>query len=138
MRFCSNCGKMISENAKFCSACGVQVFDENNLQHNSSQYYKNTNALTVDPNEIINSAFGKGIAACICSIFPVASIVAIVLGSKVLSMRNKAVTIAESAGQVLSGKRIAVKVLGMVGKWLGVGMTVFWALYILLLVLAFS
>ena len=130
MPFCNNCGNPVSENARFCPSCGSTVTNVTPVE----EVPKYDNAVFTggeDPDAIVDGVFGKAIASCICSCFPVASIVGIILGSKVLSERLRAQKLAESIGRRLKGKSIPVKILGMVGKWTGVGMTIFYGIMII-------
>ena len=81
----------------------------------------------------VEEAFGKSLAATIMCSFPVASIIAIVFGSKGLELVEKAKMSAATSGAKLSGKSIAATILGKIGKIAGIVMTVFWGLYLLML-----
>ena len=80
-----------------------------------------------------DSAFGKGLGATIMAWFPVASIIAIITGSKALSAVEAAQTLAASCGTSAGGKCVAAKILGKIGKIGGIVMTAFWGFYILLI-----
>ena len=80
----------------------------------------------------VDSAFGKGLAAVIMASFPIVSILAIIFGSMALKLVNKANNIAAYYRVSAGGKNIAAKVLGKIGKILGIVMTCFYGLYFLL------
>lgn len=77
----------------------------------------------------VNSAFGKGLAAAILAEFPIGSIIAIALGSSAANMSEQANMMAASRGTTAGGKNVAARVLGLVGKFAGIGFTIFWAVY---------
>lgn len=82
-------------------------------------------------NEEVSSAFGNGLAATIIAAFPIASIVAIVLGNRALkTVENVRAVCLNQPELTLGRKNRAAKVLGLVGKILGIVMTVFWPIYI--------
>ncbi len=83
--------------------------------------------------EYAGTAFGKGLAATIMAWFPVASIIAIITGSKALSAAKAAKELAENCGTSAGGKCVAAKILGKIGKIGGIVMTAFWGFYILLI-----
>lgn len=79
--------------------------------------------------EMANSAFGKCLAACIMAWFPVASIIAIIMGSQGLKLVAGANAMAERLGISAGGKAIGAKITGMIGKIGGIVMTAFYGLY---------
>lgn len=79
--------------------------------------------------EPVNSAFGKGLAATIMGWFPITSIIAIFLGCGALKNVKEANAIAANYGIQTIGKNVAAKVLGMIGKIVGIVYTVIWGLY---------
>ena len=125
MAYCTNCGKELGDNAKFCPECGAEQTAVMNPE---------VEELCKKTNEEVEDNFGKALAATICASFPVASIVAIVLGNKALCGWKKATALAAEHGFKLTGKNIAVRVLGLIGKIGGIFMTVFWALYLLIII----
>lgn len=86
-------------------------------------------------NQLVNSAFSKGLASTIMAELPIASIIAIIMGSKAKKLVNEADRLAAKYGIKAPGKRTAAKILGNVGFGLGIGMTVFWTIYIIYLVI---
>lgn len=87
-------------------------------------------------NAMVNSAFGKGLAATILAWFPITSIIAIFLGSASTKLVAKLRDHATANGIKPSGKNIAAKILGMVGKIGGIAMTVFWVIYFAIMAFA--
>ena len=81
----------------------------------------------------VESAFSKGLAATIMSGFPVASIIAISFGSTAVNLAERAKYIATQRGTRPGGKNSAANILGKVGKYVGIAMTIFWGVYLLLL-----
>ena len=88
--------------------------------------------------DLANKAFGKALASVIMCAFPIASIIAIVMGSKALNLVNQARDIATPYGIFGGAKYMVSRAMAMVGKFSGIAMTVFWALYILIIVAAFG
>ena len=87
----------------------------------------------------VNAAFGKSLAATIMAFFPICSIIAIVFGCKGLRLVNEAIEKANRLGVQPSGKNVAAKVLGMIGKIAGIVYTVLYGiefLYIFVLIAA--
>lgn len=82
--------------------------------------------------QMANDAFGKCLAACIMAWFPVASIIAIIVGSQGLKMVESANAMAATLGISAGGKAIAGKITGMIGKIGGIVMTAFYGLYFLI------
>lgn len=89
---------------------------------------------TTDPTveSYVNAAFTKSLASVIMCEFPVASIIAIVMGSKGLEFVEAAKTLAAQRGVKPSGKNIAANILGKIGKIAGIVMTIFWGVYFLI------
>lgn len=85
---------------------------------------------------MVDEAFSKGLAAAIMSCFPVASIIAIVFGSRALELVEMLRGHAAANGFKPSGKNIAAKVLGKVGKIVGIVMTSIWGFYFFALTIA--
>ena len=91
--------------------------------------------------EMTDSAFGKGLASVIMAEFPIASIIAIIMGSKAKKQVQEADRLAAQHGTKAPGRRTAAKILGNVGFGLGIGCTVLYAIlffYILLIVAIFA
>ncbi|MBR5517846.1 MAG: hypothetical protein IKV86_02335 [Clostridia bacterium] len=82
---------------------------------------------------LVEGAFGKGLAATIICGFPIASIIALVLGNTAVNMVEQARQMAAQRGVNISGKNIAAQILGKIGKIAGIAMTIFWAVYFLIL-----
>ena len=78
----------------------------------------------------VESAFSKTLASAI-----MASIIAIIFGNTGLQLSEQARAMAAQRGVKISGKNIAAKVLGMVGKIGGIVMTSFWGIYLLILLI---
>ena len=87
---------------------------------------------------LTGSAFGKGLAAAIMAWFPIASIIAIIFGSKALALVSQTRALAQMRQRQASKKLIPAKVLGMVGKIGGIVMTVFWVFYFILIIFVFG
>ena len=79
-------------------------------------------------------AFGQALASVIMSWYPVTSIIALILSISALKKVKKANALAERCGISAGGKIIAAKIMGTIGKISGIVMTIFWSLYILLLI----
>lgn len=90
----------------------------------------------VDPDvaALTGTAFSKGLAAAIMCQFPVASVIAIFYGSKAMNAVVTARDVAARRGVRAPKKLIAAKILGTVGKFAGIGYTVFWAVYLTYLI----
>ncbi len=84
--------------------------------------------------DLVDGAFGKGLAATIMAWFPIASIVAIGLAAASKSALSEAKELGRNFNIELGGKSIAAKVLNTVGLVSGIVMTAFWGLYFLLII----
>ena len=84
--------------------------------------------------KLAKSAFGKCLAAVILAWWPVASVIAIILGSIGLKAAKKATALAEANNISAGGKNIAAKITGKIGLIGGIVMTVFWLFYIVIIV----
>ncbi len=81
--------------------------------------------------QLVNSAFGKALASVIMAELPIASIIAIFMGSSANKLVAKAENLAAQYGTKAGGKKIAAKIMGKIGFFMGIGMTIFWGIYIL-------
>lgn len=93
------------------------------------QNYQQNRAAEAYVKPIVDSAFGKGLAAAIMCEIPVASIIAIFMGNSAVSLVQQAEQMAAQYGISAGGKCTAAKVLGKVGKFAGIGFTIFYVLY---------
>lgn len=116
--------------------------DQNNQYQSPSEQYAPVNVQepTVVPSvdqmveELSNKAFKKGLLSAIFSLWPILSIVAIVLGCQSLKLVKKAKELAEPYGIFAGGKYIAARVLALVGKFTGILMTVVWGIYLIAII----
>ncbi len=124
MAYCGNCGNELSNGAKFCPHCGTasDAYSEAEAAENREQ--------KMFADGMIEETFGKALASAICASFPVASIVAIVLGNNALKKWKEATALSQQYRFKLTGKSIPTRVLGLVGKIAGIAMTVFWGAYL--------
>lgn len=76
----------------------------------------------------------KAIAAAVMSEFPVASIIAIIVGA---NNRRRIQDYLAMGGKMTPKVRVS-HILSTVGLWLGVGMTIIWGIYCLYFCLIFS
>jgi hypothetical protein len=101
-----------------------------NQQQYNYGYQQQVNIAEYNKNyQMVDEAFSKGLAAAIMCGFPVASIIAIVFGSRSLDLVEKLRRHAAANGFKPSGRNIAAKVLGMVGKIVGIVATVIYGIY---------
>jgi len=126
MAYCNNCGSEIIGNGAYCTTCGAPV-----AAAPAQPAYNAAEKAAADAK--IEANFGKALAATICSAFPVASIVAIVLGNNALKEWVEAKAMADRGGFRLTGKHVPTRVLALVGKITGIVMTAFWGVYFLIL-----
>ena len=85
---------------------------------------------------LVDSAFGKCLAAVIIAWFPIGSIIAIILGAKGLKTVKKAVVLAEANNISAGGKKVASKITGIIGLIGGIVMTVYYFFVVLIFALA--
>ncbi len=79
------------------------------------------------------SAMKLGIIACALAEWPGASIAAIVLGANAKKKVEAATNYYTSRGLEVPKKRIPARILALVGFFAGIGFTVFWTIYFLML-----
>ena len=79
-------------------------------------------------------AFGQALASVILAWYPIGSLIALILGSSALKKVRRANELAERYGVSAGGKIIAAKIMGKIGKISGIVLTIFYSLYILLLI----
>ena len=91
---------------------------------------------TLKVQELVDSAFNKGLAATIMAWFPVTSIIAIFLAAASKRASKEAVRLATALGIEVGGKNIAAKVLNTVGLALSIFWTVFWGFYFFIFLIA--
>ncbi len=99
---------------------------------------ENTTITPVNTNpqvqSLVNSAFGKALASVIMAEIPIASIIAIIMGSKALKLVDSANALAAQYGISAGGKCVAARILGKIGKIVGIVMTAFWPFYIIFMI----
>lgn len=79
----------------------------------------------------VSKAFGNGLASIILCEFPIASIVAIVLGSKAVRSVDNLKNVCGSRSDLsLNKKSIPARILGLIGKIVGIVMTVVYTIII--------
>lgn len=78
---------------------------------------------------LTDSAFGKGLAATIMAEIPIASIISIFMGNASLKLAKQATEYAAEHGTTTGGKNTAAKILGNIGKWLGLASTIAYGLF---------
>ncbi len=134
--FCKNCGAQLPDGSAFCGSCGTALnaqqaapaYEEpvyNAQSYNQAPVYNNAPVSSVDEKSLMI----KGILALALSEF---GIPGIVLGS--MAKKMAAQFMAENGGQIY-GKAKVGSILGKIGFGLGIGMTIFWGVYILIYVI---
>lgn len=84
--------------------------------------------------ELVDSAFGKGLASTIMAWFPVTSIIGIILAAGSKKASKEAVNLATNLGIEVGGKNIAAKVLNIVGMIGSIFFTAFYGVYFLIII----
>lgn len=126
MSFCTKCGQELASGHQFCPNCGAPALGTGSPVHPDEAV----------ANQLIEGTFGKAIAAVVCSSFPIASIVAIVLGNQTLQTWKQAKALADRGGFRLGGKSIPTRIMALVGKFTGIAITPVWAIYFVAIILA--
>ena len=138
--FCSNCGTQIVDGARFCGVCGTQILQENS-QADVQQPVMGQMIYQTEPevhpvrkamaDEVAGSALTWGILSLVFAYFT--GFLGIIFGCVGISKAKK---FKELNNGVLEGKAKVGRGLSIGGLWFGVGMMIFWALYIGIIVLA--
>lgn len=79
--------------------------------------------------QLVDNAFGKSLSSVIMAQFPIASIIAIFYGKKASKMVTKIDELAAKTGENAGGKRIAAKIMSLIGFISGIYYTAFYALF---------
>lgn len=113
-----------------------------NEQTQSPQYATSepakTNVLPQDVQQRIDNIFGKALAATIMAEFPIASIIALIFGKNALIEILSLIEECTARGIRYPGKLRAAKILATIGKFAGLGFTIFWGAYLAFFVLYFG
>lgn len=111
-----------------------------NPQDANQQYRQpyQMNAFPFDLQQKIDSVFGKALAATIMAEFPIASIIALIFGKNALTEILSLIEECAARGIRYPGKLRAAKILATIGKFAGLGFTIFWAAYLAFIVLYFG
>ena len=83
--------------------------------------------ITPEAQALLKGILGFGIAAVCCAEWPIASVLGIIFGA---IAKNKAKAY-DAMGYPSNGRRVAGKVLGIIGFISGIVMTVYWFIYII-------
>lgn len=122
MSFCKNCGTELNEDTKYCPSCGACVEEELEEKEVKCEEQR------AQTDAILKDGLKLGIISVILAEIPIANIVGIVLGSKARKRLAQAEQIAKDNDFTLSGMRIPVKVLGIVGFALSIVTVIFYTL----------
>lgn len=114
--YCRNCGKELAENNQFCTYCGVR-------RGSQSEYA--SPALSPEGKGAAVSALVWGIVAVVVCQLPLGFIFGIIGQNKVRE--------AEKMG-IENGMVKAGRVMSLIGLIVGIIMTVFWAIFLLVMV----
>lgn len=139
--FCNKCGTQLPDDAKFCANCG-NVTDnqaaqpqEQNVYAEAPQYqaaptYQDATSYYAQPMAPVDdkSLMIKGIVAVALAEF---GIPGIILGA--MAKKQAQQFMAANGGRIF-GKAKVGSILGRVGFGLGIGMTIFWAFYFIVIV----
>ena len=85
--------------------------------------------LPPDIQQMVDSVFGKALASTIMSEIPVASIIAFFFGNNAFKTTNEIVEICVARGIRVPGKLKAARILSRIGKFAGLGFSIFWGCY---------
>ena len=96
------------------------------------------NILPPDIKQRIDNVFGKALAATIMAEFPIASIIALIFGKNALIEILSLIEECTARGIRYPGKLRAAKILATIGKFAGLGFTIFWGAYLAFFVLYFG
>lgn len=97
---------------------------------------QNLQQVTKRIQDLVDSAFNKGLVSSILAWFPVTSIIAIFLAAASKNASSEAVELGNVSGNEVGGKNIAAKILNTVGLVSGIVMSVIWGIYFLIIIAA--
>lgn len=126
--FCTNCGRELEAHYNVCPYCGASV---NTAQTQNTTYTAQpvyTAVETERTNELGNKTLTLGIVGLALAELGLPGLIVSRIGL------NKAAELESLVGE-LSGKGKVGKILSKVGFGLGIGMTIFWILYIIFVVM---
>jgi hypothetical protein len=123
--FCKNCGRQLDEGESYCPSCGAMTASEP-----SALYDASTEAAQDQlRNEMADDAFKWGIVSLVCSLPGLLGFIFSFIA------RNKALAYRKTFG-VLEGRARAGRILGRIGFGPGLGLTIFFAVYFLIVIFA--
>lgn len=125
--FCSKCGQPMSDEAVFCPNCGT-------ARTGASVISSSVTSAPAQPSEenyaLASSALKYAILSLVFSEFPVLGILGIIFA---VIGKKKAAQAREANGGYFAKCRVAY-ILSRVGLGVSIGMTIFWVIYITILV----
>ena len=141
--FCKNCGRQLGEGENFCPSCGAMNAAESNANANTGFQYDlgtaNTDAQYSfgAPNsvsealksEMAGQTFKWGLLGLIFSGTVCLSLLGFIFS---IIAKNQAANFERTFGEI-KGRALAGRILGRIGFGFGLGMTIFFALYIFII-----
>lgn len=119
--YCERCGADLPEGASFCTNCGAQYTQRDALVPVGAD------ASGLTPSSVLT----RGIIAAAFALTPFVNFVGIILGAIALNRANSYLAVyGPGSKQVKIGH-----ILSKVGIFAGIGMTIFWIVYIVAIVL---
>ena len=130
--YCSHCGSEVEAGARFCQNCGASVDVTNTEEKVSYEPIDLTETIEDQvKDQLAGSILTNGILSLVFSIATVfLSFIGIIFGA---IGKSKAKEFESKFGE-LSPKARVGKILSGIGFGVGIGFTVFWALYIVFIV----
>ena len=118
--FCTKCGRQLDEGESYCPSCGAMTASE------PSALYDTSTEAAQDQlrNEMADDAFIWGIMSLVCSLLGLLGFIFSFIA------RSKAFAYRKTFG-VLEGKARVGRILGKVGFGVGLGMTIYMGLALL-------
>ena len=127
--FCSKCGQSMSDETVFCPNCGTAQAKFGTVTTSSAATPAQSQPSAEDY-ALASSALKFGILSLVFSWMPVLSILGIIFG---VIGKKKANQAREANGGYFAKCRVAY-ILSRVGLGVSIGMTIFWVIYIAILV----
>ena len=94
-----------------------------------------SNVIPADFQQRINKVFGKALAAIIMTQIPLCCFISLFLGNNALKAANEIINLCSSYGIPIPGKLKTAKVLARVGKFVGLGFSIYYSISIVLFII---
>ena len=134
--FCQNCGRQLNDNENFCPSCGaMKVAAESNASPNTNFQYDLGTPNPVNEalkDEMAGQVFKWGLMGVIFANTGCLSLLGMIFS---IIAKNRATNFERTFGEI-KGRALAGRIMGRIGFGLGLGVSIFFTLYIFITAIA--